>query len=150
MLAQVVAVGTAQEATEPSLRELTEQNKKLQQRVDEQQRQIDELRARLDGLPKTPPPAPPPRPEPETEPVKSPLSSAGDSGRSLRISGEAGLAFFSGAEDSAFPNSEFRVDDAANSTWISSGPSSSDRMPRSVSARAACIFRSARNTRCAA
>lgn len=110
-----MAVARADEAPDPAVRELTEQNKKLQQRVDEQQRQIDELRARLDGLvaAKPDPAAPPARPiEPEPEPAKSPIHSVSDAARSLRISGEAGLAYFDGGAHSAFPNSEFRVDDA--------------------------------------
>ncbi len=111
ILAQPFVVARADDSPAPTVQELTEQNKKLQQRVDDQQRQIDELRTRLDGLqPKSSAPAAPRPPEPE--PAPSPLHPVSDAGRQIRLSGEAGLAFFNSGSDGAYPNSEFRVDDA--------------------------------------
>ena len=97
------------------MRDVVDQNRKLQQRVEEQQRQIDELRTRLDALqhPATPSPvreSAPVRPEPAVEArAESPLIT---SARAIRLSGEAGLAFFSSGRLGIAPYSEFRVDDA--------------------------------------
>ena len=49
-LAQPGGEAVAQTATEAQVREVLEQNRRLQQVVEAQQRQIDELRTRLDGL----------------------------------------------------------------------------------------------------
>lgn len=118
LFAQVTARGETDAATpaDPAVRELIEQNRQLQQRVTDQQRQIDELRARLDHLPTPTPPPPPPSTIPakvsEPEPAAPDLAALSDASHQVRISGEVSLAFFSGGPDSAYPNSEFGVDDA--------------------------------------
>jgi hypothetical protein len=109
----VCFVGAADE-TSPELRALQEQNRRLQQQVESQQKQIDELRARLDRLQgeAAAPAAPAPR-VPATEPAATALPvEPAERGGTVRLSGEAGFAFFRTAEDGAYPNSEFRVDDA--------------------------------------
>ncbi|MDB6114482.1 MAG: hypothetical protein JWQ62_1427, partial [Lacunisphaera sp.] len=95
-------------AAEPKLDDLLEQNHQLQERVQDQQRQIDELRQRLDALPATTPAKIQPMPEPEERAPVPVLRTA----REIRLSGEAGLAFFSSGPEGRWPNSEFRVDDA--------------------------------------
>jgi hypothetical protein len=113
-LAPGVVSPLAGEIKEQELTELLAQNRDLQQQVQKQQKQIDELRQRLDALQGTGArPAPEPavtRPEPGT-PVRmeSPVLRAA---RETRVSGEAGFAFFSSGREGVFPNSEFRVDDA--------------------------------------
>jgi len=76
-----------------------EQNRQLVDQVRAQQKQIDELRSRLDRLDE---PGAPSRP----------LPSASESGRQIRLSGEVGVGFFDSGDDGNQPNSEFRVDDA--------------------------------------
>lgn len=76
---------------------LVEQNRLLAEQVRAQQKQIDELRSRLDRMD-----------EPAT-PVKLPSN---ESGRSIRLSGEASIGYFDGGKNSWAPTAEFRVDDA--------------------------------------
>ena len=76
-----------------------EQNRQLVEQVHAQQKQIDELRSRLDRLDEASAPA-------------QTLPSSSDSGRQIRLSGEVGVGFFSTGNDGAQPNAEFRVDDA--------------------------------------
>ena len=79
------------------VKELVEQNRLLAEQVRAQQRQIDELRSRLDRM------------DEPAAPIKLPTS---ESDRSIRLSGEASLAYFDGGKNSWAPTSEFRVDDA--------------------------------------
>jgi hypothetical protein len=89
-------------ATEPSLGEVVAQNRLLQEQIARQQRQIDQLASRLTDLQTA-----------AGNPAETAKTAATtDSGRQLRISGEAGLAFFSTRPEGQFPNSEFRIDDA--------------------------------------
>ena len=94
---------------------LKTQNQNLQDQVEKQQRQIDELRQRLDGLQGKHSGEParqvaPPESNPENSiRIDRPVLHAA---REIRVSGEAGLVFFSSGHDGAFPNAEFRVDDA--------------------------------------
>lgn len=85
-------------AAESEVRALVEQNRQLVEQVRAQQKQIDELRTRLDRMDDQ---AAPERP-----------AAAGDSGRQIRLSAEAGIGFFKTGDDGGLPNSEFRVDDA--------------------------------------
>lgn len=96
------------------VRELIEQNRRLQEQVRSQQGQIDELRERMAELDKTgdrqavqlselreevlSPAAPVPR-------------SSFNAVAEIRISGEVGLAYFDGGPQGKFPNAEFRADD---------------------------------------
>ena len=116
----VAAVGgvsawcAAADFSDPRIQELVEQNQRLQKQVQDQQAQIYELRGRLDRLQQT---------DDEragavralTERVEAAgpdtMSSARSPGE-VRISAEAGLAFFSSGRDGQFPKDEFRVDDA--------------------------------------
>ncbi len=86
-------------AGETDVRALLDQNRQLIEQVRAQQKQIDELRTRLDRLDEPAGPRPP-------------LPSAAESGRQIRLSGEVGVGFFKSGEDGNQPNSEFRVDDA--------------------------------------
>lgn len=104
----------ADEGKDPQLDEMRVQNRHLQQQVQQQQQQIDELRQRLDAMQnaggRPAPEATPVRPEPEaTVRMEAPALRAA---KEIRVSGEAGLAFFSSGREGVFPNSEFRVDDA--------------------------------------
>jgi hypothetical protein len=85
---------------EAELAAIREQNRLLQQQVQQQQKQIDDLRTRLDAMQEASPAA--------VRPTGVARSTAG----AVRIAAEAGLAFFSSGNDGAFPNAEFRVDDA--------------------------------------
>ncbi len=86
------------QAADSELAAVREQNRLLQQQVQNQQRQIDELRSRLDTI---------------QDPGGSrALPAATTGGRPVRISAELGVAWFASGDDGAFPNSEFRVDDA--------------------------------------
>jgi hypothetical protein len=102
------------EPVDPQVRELADQNRRLQEQLREQQRLIDGLNSRLGDILKASerqeselqslqtradnPPAEAPRP----------ARSAGE----VRISGEAALAFFNTGSDGQFPHAEFRVDEA--------------------------------------
>lgn len=83
-------------AQETDVLTLIEQNRQLVEQVRSQQRQIDELRARLDRI---------------DEPAAPPAATAG-SGREIRLSAEVGIGYFDSGRDGAQPNAEFRVDDA--------------------------------------
>ena len=112
-LAQV-NLAPAQGDRSAQLDEILAQNRSLLDQVQQQQKQINELRQRLDELkaPAVQPvaTAPTPRAEPAAfVPVENTLLR---SAREIRVSGEVGLAFFSTGAKGAFPNSEFRVDDA--------------------------------------
>lgn len=98
------------------LRELIEQNRRLQQRVDAQQAQIDELRTQLKEIANTGA-----RQDRElhalNERVAEPVAvgripvETGAREQEIRLSAEAGLAYFDGGPLSQFPNGEFRADD---------------------------------------
>lgn len=94
----ILAAATAM-AADAEVRALVEQNRQLVEQVRAQQKQIDDLRARLDRIDVGPAP-------------DQSTSSAGESGRQIRLSGEAGVGFFKTGDDGTLPNSEFRVDDA--------------------------------------
>ena len=79
------------------VKELVEQNRLLAEQVRAQQKQIDELRSRLDRM------------DEPASPVKLP---SGESDRSIRLSGEVSIGYFDGQKNSWAPTSEFRVDDA--------------------------------------
>lgn len=91
-----------------------EQNRRLQEQVQSQQRQLDELRGRLNELAGTGS-----RQARELdelrermeEPVPVERRSAGARDREIRLSGEAGLAYFDSGPQGAWPNGEFRADD---------------------------------------
>jgi hypothetical protein len=87
-----------QTSPDPEVAAIREQNRLLQQQVQQQQKQIDDLRMRLDTLQ-------------EAVPAAHPAIARSTAG-SLHLSAEAGLAFFASGDDGTFPNSEFRVDDA--------------------------------------
>ena len=91
-------VGAAALAQDAEVKGLVEQNRQLVEQVRAQQKQIDELRTRLDHLD-------------STDPVR-PLPSTAESDRQVRLSGEVGIGYFKSGRDGNYPNSEFRVDDA--------------------------------------
>lgn len=70
----------------------------LQARLDRQENEVERQEEALDDLRSAPPPPAAPAPRRGSD--------------RLLISGEAGLAFFSGQANGEFPNDEFRVDDA--------------------------------------
>lgn len=111
--ASVLGLGAGAWAADPTLQDLAERNRILEQQVKEQQRLIDELRAKVDDVLKTSD-----RHDRQLHDLQSaadvtpPDSGVGHSDHEVRVSGEAGLAWFSGGTGSQFPNSEFRVDDA--------------------------------------
>ena len=80
------------------VKSLADQNRELSKQINAQQKQIDELRARLDLL------------EPAGTSVQAPSASA-ETGPLIRLSGEAGLAIFRSGKDGSYPKADFRVDD---------------------------------------
>ena len=101
------------ESTPIDFGQLQAQNLNLQRQVQDQQKQIDELRQRLDALQGSsraePSPAPVrTQPEPSVR-TEAPTSRAA---REIRVSGEAGLGYFSSGPAGAYPNNEFRIDEA--------------------------------------
>lgn len=94
----IVALAAARlMAQETEVQALREQNRLLAEQVRAQQRQIDELRTRLDRLDDGPAPA---------------AHATSESGRQIRLSGEVGIGYFDTGRDGNAPNAEFRVDDA--------------------------------------
>lgn len=79
----------------PDLKELVEQNRQLVEQVRAQQKQIDELRSRLDRIDDD-----------------APSVAVADTSRALRLSGEASIAYFHSEDLGSSPEGEFRVDDA--------------------------------------
>jgi hypothetical protein len=96
-LAASLLLATAAFGADADVKELVEQNRVLADQVRAQQKQIDELRSRLDHMNGAEAPAPVAVSEP---------------GRVLRLSGEVGVGYFDTGSDGGIPNSEFRVDDA--------------------------------------
>ena len=108
--------GSAAESIETQLQDIVAQNRRLQEQVQAQQALIEKLSAEvaamrgatdrheqaLEGLREK---------EDDDEAVPSALPARNAMG-SVRISGEAGLAFFDTGPSGRYPDSEFRVDDA--------------------------------------
>jgi len=105
------------------LKALSEQNRLLQAQVAAQQRAIDALQARVAALDqaaaqnqasaRTPAPTPAPAEADRASPTSSSepiLPSIGNA--NVRISGEAGFAFFLSGTDGPYQNGDFRWDDA--------------------------------------
>lgn len=105
----------ADDSVETQLRALAEQNQKLQQQVLEQQRAIEQLRGELSTLRGAGD-----RQERELRGLQERVDDgsggakppAGSREHEIRVSGQAGLAFFKTGSAGQFPNSEFRLDDA--------------------------------------
>jgi hypothetical protein len=95
--ASSLVLATSAFAADADVKELVEQNRQLVEQVRAQQKQIDELRHRLDRI------------DEPAAPVQLPAT---ESGRSIRLSGEASIGYFDGGKNSWAPTSEFRVDDA--------------------------------------
>jgi hypothetical protein len=111
----VAIPGAAADVSSQEFEALKTQNQNLQDQVAKQQRQIDELRRRLDGLQNKPSDEPARQTEPsERNPeISRQIDESGlRAAREIRVSGEAGLFFFRSGSDGAFPNADFRVDDA--------------------------------------
>lgn len=111
---QVLAVlaVSAVAASDP-MRELIEQNQRLQDQVRAQQRTIDELGARMAELLKASE-----RHDRElrglqnrTEPVPASPVPASDRGQQVRVAAEMGVGLFHTGKEGQFPNTEFRADD---------------------------------------
>jgi len=90
---------------------LAEQNRRLQQQVEAQQRTIEALNARLAELAQTTE-----RHEHELRDLANraeaaPSAPSPDREHEVRVMGEAGAAFFHTGSDGQFPKSEFRADD---------------------------------------
>jgi hypothetical protein len=85
-------------AEDADLKAVLEQNRQLVEQVRAQQKQIDELRSRLDHL--------------DAPDVPRPPASRPEGDRQVRISGEVGVGFFKSGPEGGAPHSEFRVDDA--------------------------------------
>ncbi len=85
-------------AQDPDVKALVEQNRQLVEQVRAQQKQIDDLRSRLDRM--------------EPAETAHPLSYGAESDRQVRVSGEVGIGFFKSGKDGSYQNAEFRIDDA--------------------------------------
>ncbi|HWA86773.1 MAG TPA: hypothetical protein VG710_11160 [Opitutus sp.] len=102
------ADGTGDEA----VRALAEQNRKLQEQLQAQQKTIENLSAQMDEMRRASE-----RQGRELQDLQQAGGAAAvpapDAGEArLRISGEAGMAFFKTGSAGQFPHSEFRIDDA--------------------------------------
>lgn len=99
---------------ETQLQELIVQNRQLEAAVKEQQKLIDALSAKLAALQTadTRQQEAIERLESRPEPEPARETGAFERNEKLRISGEAGLAFFRTGSAGQYPNAEFRVDDA--------------------------------------
>lgn len=100
---------------EARLRALAEQNQRLQEQVAAQQKTIEALATKLDAVEKKG--ARQERQlddlrEQASEPVNLPKPATSGAAASLRLSGQAGFAFFRTGPAGSFPFSEFRVDEA--------------------------------------
>ena len=106
----------ADQDVESRLRALAEQNQHLQEQVAAQQKTIDALAAKLDSVEKKGASQERQladlREQASAEPVTLSKPEATGRASTLRLSGEAGLAFFRTGAAGAFPASEFRVDEA--------------------------------------
>ncbi len=98
--------------TAAQIRELLEQNRRLQQQIEVQQRTIDALSTSVAELKKTDA-----RQELAMQALREGAAPAAESqaprdrSREVRIAGEAGIAFFNTGSAGMFPKAEFRVDD---------------------------------------
>jgi hypothetical protein len=115
---------SAQGATssDPVISQLIEQNRQLQAQLEAQQKTIDVLTSRLDqldhanaqqqqalqGLQAR---ASATAPEPAAEPAP-PVAAVSPAAEEIRLSGEAGLGWFNSGSAGAYPNGDFRVDEA--------------------------------------
>lgn len=114
VFALAAAPTRAAEPTSSEVRELVEQNRRLQEQVRAQQKTIEEMSARMADVLKASE-----RHDRELRNLQDrvesgPASAATPVARrdqEVRISAEAGLAFFSTGSEGQFPKSEFRVDD---------------------------------------
>lgn len=107
------ALPAQEPAGEPApWRDLAEQNRRLQEQVKEQQRQIEALAAKLTEVQQAGE-----RHERQLQELREGAAgpapaTAGNREQEIRLSGEAGLAFFNTGAAGQFPKAEFRVDDA--------------------------------------
>jgi hypothetical protein len=116
-LASVVLCAHGAEPTAAQLEELLAQNRRLQQQVEQQARTIELLRGEIGAVRSAGE-----RQERELRGLQERVEGAGGASaaaapvrnrdREVRISGEAGFAFFKSGSAGSFPNAEFRVDDA--------------------------------------
>lgn len=91
-------VGSTSRADDVDVKALVEQNRQLIRQVQDQQKQLNELRERLDRVE-------------GGEPVsRAPSSASAD--RQIRLSGEAGIGYFDTGSRGSVPAGEFRVDEA--------------------------------------
>ncbi len=108
----VANAGLAQssEISPAELHQLLEDNRALQQRVEAQQRTIEELKSEVSDIRRASERHERQLAGVSDQPAAStaPRSDAAE----VRITGETGLAFFSSGPSGAFPHSEFRIDDA--------------------------------------
>ena len=108
--------GHAAEPTDATLQAIVEQNRLLQEQVKAQQKTIDALNAQVQEIRRAT--------EKQQHELQGLQAQAEGGGREsapsvessreneVRISGEAGLAYFSSGAQGQFPNGEFRVDEA--------------------------------------
>ena len=107
-------MAAAEAPVEARLEQLAEQNRRLEEQVRTQQRQIEELRAMVSGLKgsgeRQDRAINDLRTQVADEPAAVRVRSAAP-GREVRVSGEAGFGFFRSGGAGASPNSEFHADD---------------------------------------
>jgi hypothetical protein len=89
---------------------LREQNRVLQEQLKAQQQTLDKVNQRMEDLEKRVQTGEAAKSEPEGETDKS--ANKRFSLNNVVVSGEGGLAFFSGGRDSEFKRSEFKIDEA--------------------------------------
>lgn len=98
------------QVNDAQLQAILEQNRKLQAQVQQQQQTISALHERVNALVQASE-----RHERALQDLREAPAATPDNGNrtlEVRLSGEAGLAFFRTGRAGSYPNSEFRVDDA--------------------------------------
>ena len=98
LLLNVNGLGAEPPVTQQQFKDLQRQNQLLQEQLNKQQLLIEELSRKLEPSPQAP-----------EKPINTWLNAL--SGK-IHFSGEGGVAFFDSERDGAFPNSEFRIDEA--------------------------------------
>ncbi len=91
------------QSAQPNLSDILEQNRRLEEQVAHQQKVIDSLQERVSGLEAA---------KPSSNPTPSESDEPAAASPTIRISAEAGFAYFYSGSDGVYPNGFFRVDEA--------------------------------------
>ena len=118
VLAPGLALADGPAAVDPQqIREIIDQNRRLQEQVNAQQKVIDDLRSKMNDLGNSSQ-----QQSQELQSLRAQIgvlpqgeskpSGGGSGDETVRLSGEVGFAYFNSGQDGPFANGEFRIDDA--------------------------------------